>query len=506
MFIRKKKNISGSTSVQIISKANKKYKVIETIGSGKTNEEIELLVQKAYHRKSEIEGTISLFPDKNDSYIESYLAQISNSQVQVIGPELIFGRIFDHIGYNKLEPQLFRHLVITRLYHPGSKLKAIDYLYRFLGISIKIDVIYRFLDDLVNIKEQIEMITYNHTKMLLCGEINIVFYDMTTLHFESSDEDDLRRTGFSKVGKHQNPQIYLGLLVTLQGLLIGYDIYEGNIYEGHTLVPFIKRIESRFDLSKPIVIADAGLLTKNNIRSLQNSGYQYILGGKIKNEPDEIKTQILAYNWDNGKSIDILKSKDCRIIVSYSESRAKKDKSNRVKGLQRLEKRLKSGKLTKANINNRGYNKYLKLTGQIDIEIDYTKYEFDSKWDGLKGYITNTKLPPNEIIENYRQLWRIERAFRISKTDLKIRPIYHRLKHRIDGHICISFVAYAIYMELERVLKLENSAISVKRAVELTHNMYQLNIVLPDSKRHKSILLEMNNEQNELFKIIEKYF
>lgn len=138
-------------------------------------------------------------------------------------------------------------------------------------------------------------------------------------------------------------------------------------------------------------------------------------------------------------------------MVYYSEKRAHRDAHNRKRGLERLEKRLKSGRLTKSNINNRGYNKYLEMTGEINISIDYRKYESDSVWDGLKGYVTNSKLPDKMIMENYAQLWHIEKALRISKTNLRIRPIYRRLRHRIEARICIAFTAYSIYKELERV-------------------------------------------------------
>ena len=193
-------------------------------------------------------------------------------------------------------------------------------------------------------------------------------------------------------------------------------------------------------------------------------------------------------------------------MVSYSEKRAAKDRHNRERGLARLEKNLKRGRLTKSNLNNRGYNKYLKLIGDVQVQIDYEKYNADQLWDGLKGYITNTSLRSKQIIENYNHLWQIEKAFRISKTDLQIRPIYHRLRHRIEGHICIAFTAYAIYKELEKTLKAENSYLSVKRAADLTHNMYQLNVVLPESKHTKSVLLNMNQEQGDLYQIILKYY
>ena len=172
----------------------------------------------------------SLFIFENDALIEGFLTQLQNSQVRTAGPELIFGKIYDAIGFNAVQEDMFRHLVISRLAFPLSKLKTIDYLYRFQGVSLEISSIYRFLDKLnAKLKDQVERISFAHTLKVLQDKISIVFYDMTTLYFEASDEDDLRKTGFSKDGKHQNPQIFLGLLVGMGGYAIGYDIFEGNI-------------------------------------------------------------------------------------------------------------------------------------------------------------------------------------------------------------------------------------------------------------------------------------
>ena len=146
------------------------------------------------------------------------------------------------------------------------------------------------------------------------------------------------------------------------------------------------------------------------------------------------------------------------------------------------------------------------MKGEIIVSINYEKYNEDTQWDGLKGYITNSKLSPKNIIENYGQLWQIENAFRMSKTDLRIRPIYHRIADRIEAHICISFVAYAVYKELERILKKEKSTLSLKQAAEQTQNMYQINVTLPESKRKQNILLKMTEKQTELIRIIAKNF
>src|SRR3989337_113770 len=293
MFIRKNKNRNNSISVQVISKDNGKYKLLKTLGTASTDQEIEFLYQRARQYIQDKQGTIGLFINRDDAVIESYLNTIKNGQIQVIGPELIFGKIYDTIGFAQLKEELFRHLVITRLYQPGSKLKTIDYLYRFMGISKSVDEIYRFLDKLSGqLKWRVEEISFAHTKKVIGKDISIVFYDMTTLYFESSDEDDLRKTGFSKDGKHQNPQIYLGLLVGVGGYAIGYDIFEGNIYEGHTLIPFLEKMSAKFNLGKPVVVADAGLLSKENILSLEEKSYKYIIGARLRNEPEYIKQKI----------------------------------------------------------------------------------------------------------------------------------------------------------------------------------------------------------------------
>ncbi len=506
MFIREKPNKSGSISVQIISKVKGINKVVKTIGNSRTREGVDLLMTQANNELNDIRKQTSLFSSEDDYKIESFLSSLDNADVIVIGPELVFGKIYDKIGFNGIDEDMFRHLVIARLAFPLSKLKTIDYLFRYQGVNLNIDSIYRFLDKLNNsLKDQVEQISYQHTLKLLNNKISVVFYDMTTLYFEASDEDDLRKTGFSKDGKHQNPQIFLGLLVGMGGYAIGYDIFEGNIFEGHTLMPTLEKLSNKFNLSKPIVVADAGLLSKENIDSLEGNGYKYILGARIKNETIAIKQQIINLPLKNNEHKTIKKSTGQRLVITYSDKRAAKDEHNRKRGLQRLEKRVTSGKLTKSNINNRGYNKYLKMEGEIKIGIDHDKFEEDKKWDGLKGYITNSRLGPQKIIENYKNLWHIEKAFRMSKTDLKIRPIYHRNKHRIEAHICISFTAYSIYKELERLLYKEKASLSVKKAAELTKTMYQLNVVLPDSKKQKKILLNMDEKQRELLKIIVKY-
>jgi len=337
----------------------------------------------------------------------------------------------------------------------------------------------------------------------LKDNIGVVFYDMTTIYFESSQPDELRMTGFSKEGKHQHPQILLGLLIGSNGYPIGYEIFEGNTFEGHTLIPVMERFSRRFDLGKPIVVADAGLLSNDNINALEESGYEYILGARIKNESKQIIDQIHKSEFTDGGIIVIKKQGQTKLFVSFSNKRAEKDHFNRERGLKRLEKSLSAGKLTKSNINNKGYNKYLKMEGNISIEIDYEKFEKDANWDGLKGYLTNTNLSGKQVIDEYNNLWMIEKAFRISKTDLKIRPIYHRLKDRIEAHICVSFMSYVLYKELERVLQSDQTKLSIEKAIDQIKKMYEVTFKDSYGKQYK-IVLKSNRLQQRIIKLVNQ--
>jgi transposase len=209
--------------------------------------------------------------------------------------------------------------------------------------------------------------------------------------------------------------------------------------------------------------------------------------------------QILALKLENGQCEEIEFDQDTRLIISFSQARAIKDKSNRQRGLGKLERAIKTGRLSKKNINNRGYNKYLKLDGQVEVSIDYDKFSDDDKWDGLKGYVTNTKLNKDQVITQYSNLWMIEYAFRISKSDLRIRPIYHRLRNRIEAHICIAFCAYKIYKELERQLKLANAKWTPEKAIDIANTIFEMTIITPFLR--ESRLLLQNKEQIELLKL-----
>lgn len=203
MFVRRNPGRKGAISIQIVEKVKGRLRVIKTIGTSSDPDRIEVFYQRA---RQEIHRTVSqlaLFPSLADHIVESFMSSISNGQVQVIGPELVIGKMFDKVGLNQIQEPLFRHLVLCRIVHPGSKLKTVDYMQRYHSKTISMMQVYRFLDQFsAQSQQKAESIVFDHSQAVVGFGLSTVFYDVTTLYFEASDEDDLRQLGYSKDGKH----------------------------------------------------------------------------------------------------------------------------------------------------------------------------------------------------------------------------------------------------------------------------------------------------------------
>jgi transposase len=187
------------------------------------------------------------------------------------------------------------------------------------------------------------------------------------------------------------------------------------------------------------------------------------------------------------------------LIVGYSDLRAKKDRYNREKGVKRLQKAYRTGQITEENINQRGYNRFLDISEDVKVVINKERIIQDGQWDGLKGYITSTDLEVKAVYEQYSSLWQVENAFRVTKGTIALRPMFHFTPKRIEAHVCLCFVAYKIYKELDRVLKLSGINLSVDKVLSIAKTSTTLKIRLPVcnetltktmllTRRHKSIV------------------
>lgn len=504
MYVRKKRNKSGSTSVVIVDKSSGRYVEIKTIGISSNATEIAQLVNQghAWIRKQEELSypKLDLFGEESNQkheeliLTEQFLANISN--ILFNGTDLILNRVFDRIGFNSIEDDVFRKLVLSRLSYPASKAATVEYLKNHFDEDLNLSRIYRYLDKLGDKQHQeIQRISVEHTREILGGSIGVMFYDVTTLYFETDREDDLRKTGFSKEGKHSNPQIILGLLVSLDGYPLAYCIHEGNKYEGHTMLPVVEAFVKEYGLDEFIVVADSGLMNNANIEELERLGYKYIIGAKLKTEKASIRRYIHDQPKKDRQMFEIDKGKGRRLLVGYTDDRAKKDAYNRDKGVRRLEKAYRRGSLTKENINKRGYNKFLDINSNIEVAINYGKIAQDSAWDGLKGYLTNTIIPTEQVYAAYHNLWNVERAFRIAKSKIEIRPMFHFTQKRIEAHVCICFVALKVYKELERILKMAEIGLSVDKVLAMAKTITTIQIKLPINKEIISKTLVMKRHK-----------
>lgn len=484
MFVRKKKNPSGIVSIQIIDKNHGKYRVVKTIGSSSDPATIDSLFKEGQKWIDNHLGHIDIFEqaekEKEEKQIVEYL--ISNIEsILINGSQLILDKVFKSIGFDQVGDEILKHLVIARLSQPMSKSGTVGYLKDYFDEDIHYQKIYRYMDTLNNTKqEQIQSISVEHTRKIMGGEIGLMFYDVTTLYFESDISDELREPGFSKDGRHSQPQVVLGLLVSRDGYPLSYSIFNGAQYEGRTMLPVVEDFIHKFQLKDFVIVADSGLMNKNNIGLLESAGYKYILGARIKNESEKVKQWILSLEKRENEFYEH-SANGSRLVIGYSDKRARKDQYNRDKGIKRLQKAYKSGKVTKENINKRGYNKFLEISQNVEVIINPEKIKEDEKWDGLKGYITNTTLTPQEIYKQYSGLWVIEKAFRVTKGTIEIRPMFHFTPRRIEAHVTICFIAFKVYKELERIIKLNGIKLSVDKVLYIAKTITTIKVRLPQS-------------------------
>jgi transposase len=343
--------------------------------------------------------------------------------------------------------------------------------------------IYRYLDKLQKHQvEQVKSISFKHTLQLFGNQMSIVFYNLIALYFKARMKMILNEWRVQQRWQAPAAPDSFGIVSVRQGgYRPDYDVFDGDKYEVDTLLPIIEYFVTNHKQKQLIVLADAGLLSQKNMALLTEKQFQYILGARIKNENAAIRKQVLDLRLQDVQSAMLLREDDSKLIVSYKKAKAVNDYNNRQRGLEKLEKKVQSGRLTKRHISNKGYNKYLKIAGQASISVDKEKFEDDKKWDCLKGHRTNTNLSKEEVIEQYHQLWQIEKAFKISKHDLQIRPIYRRLKRRIEAHICIAFAICKIYKELKRQLKEKQTGQSPEQAIDILKTMLIVQFTTPYS-------------------------
>ncbi len=307
----------------------------------------------------------------------------------------------------------------------------------------------------MNLKTKTESISLDFSKQHYQFNFDLLFYDVTTLYFESFKEDELRKNGFSKDSKSQQPQVPVALMVTKEGFPIAYEVFTGNTFEGHTIIPFVKSFITKNSVKKFTIIADAAMLSKDNIIELKSNAINYIVGARLGNLSDEVIT-VIDKNIirEDGKNIRI-KTENGYLICNYSSVRYRKDKHEMDKQIEKA----------KSVVNHPSKNKKLKFTkanGQ-NITLSQKLINKTQKLLGIKGYCTDLEeriVDNRTIIDRYHELYKIEQAFRISKSDLQTRPIFHFKEEPIKLHLLVCFIALVVSKHIEL-----QTSISIKKFI-----------------------------------------
>jgi transposase len=502
MFVRTQLQANGKISILIVENVRDQGKVRQkTLRRVATvlPLEVERFKELAEHIKAEMEVATepNLFPAEtlaemvissrkrslsDDSPLPVNIRKIREEHRVVSGIHEIYGSLYDEIGFGRIfnrcpvSRSVMKDIVMARLAQPCSKRASVEMLERDFGIKTPLEKVYRMMDTLTDARiKQVQRLSWNHSRSLLTKEVKVMFYDCTTLYFESFTEDELRSFGYSKDHKFNQGQVLLALMVTEEGLPVGYEVFPGNMYEGDTFKSAIDKIKTRYKVKRAVIVADSGLLSKFNLELLEREKLDYILGARLKSLSKKWQEKILDNRtYEKMKNEDeILRistfayTKTKRLIVSYSNKRAEKDRLDREKAVKTLYEKLEKSKKPESLISNYGYRKFLCVEGDVNVRVDEEKMTKASLWDGLHGVFTNIKeedMSAEEVLSQYHGLWQVEESFRISKHDLRVRPIFHWSGERIKAHLAICFVAFSLIRFLQhRILKEKQERYSADR-------------------------------------------
>ncbi|MEN6509179.1 MAG: IS1634 family transposase [Smithella sp.] len=518
MFVRIKPKPNGKKSVQIVEsyrRADKvSQKIVRHIGQAVTDREVEEMTRLAQSIITEMEEekqpTLPFFDpmnvlkagrQKKESGDTVKVGNLREEQRIIDGIGDVFGKLYKDLKLDKLiggthkDAQwndILESCVLARIANPVSKRRTASLLEEDYGIKIPLEKIYRVMDHVADREADIKQHIAQTTLSLFKEHVDVLFFDVTTLYFESIETDELRDFGFSKDCKFKEVQVVLALVTTTKGLPITYRLFPGNTYEGGTLVGMVQDLQTQYTIDNILLVADRAMFNEENLSQMESLGIQYIVAAKLKALPRNLKTDIFQAEYKAdviGDELHWLKEfehKSRRLVVGYSSKRAKKDAADRQRLVDRLMKKVKGNKIhVKDLIPNYGSKKYITVENS-SATINQEKIEADAQWDGLHGVITNVAdKTPGELLSRYRELWQIEEAFRINKHDLKMRPIFHWTENRIKAHIAICFLAFTLAKQAVYRIALQQDPMSFEQIRnELLHAQSSVVIDLASQKKY----------------------
>ena len=507
MDVRTTKTGSGNTAVQVVERYNHQTKIIKHFGSAKSTKELNTLITLAKQYIRESNNTLPLFPEILKETEKTHLVSIDHLTFTKTYHQFayeFFSFFYARSGFDIIHNSILKDLAIIRLIEPASKFTSLELLKEYFNIHYGHTTFYKALKELPDQKEIIETVAINYAQKYLSFDFSLVFYDVTTLYFESfkADEDmrdengevieGLRKPGFSKDNKPQQPQIMIGLVVNNDGYPIAIETFSGNTFEGHTMIPIIQKLQKKHTIHTLTIVADAGMLSKKNIEDIEASGLTYIVGARLGNIPMKTLKEISQELNKTEGVYSRMALPYGLLICDYSKKRAAKDRSDRNKQLKKAEYQIQNPEKTKRR--TRFVTEESKSTIRLNTELIIK----DELKEGLKGYYTNLEYTDNElIIARYKDLWHVEKSFRIAKSDLEARPIFHHKKDSIEAHILIVFVSLCLAKSIELV-----SNLSIKKVKKSIWPI--LDIEFKDTLTNQTFVKRMQVDANPMADLLKK--
>src|SRR4030043_643930 len=466
--------------------------------------------------KGIIENLIEKFAALSKQYILVSKLDESIRDTLIYGPMLVVNHLWKQLQMQpllegiqqqyKIEfslEQAVKLMISNRLIDPLSKSAAFNWKEKVYGEDwdqLELQYLFRSLDIIADHQDMLEKSFFEKTRSLFKSPVSIVFYDLTTIYFESQQADALKRFGYSKDNKTDCVQVVIGLVINQDGLPISYHLFPGNTYEGKTVVPVLNKLKKDFLLEKIIFVGDKGIVGNEIMQELSSAGYEYIIAAKISKVSDEYHQDIL--NRENYTRLDDIISayqiivEGQRLVLGYSKKRAEREKKQRELLLERLQKKLDKSSTPKS-ITKSAYNSYLTMEGESRMIIDPQKVETKEKWDGFFGFYTNNQSMSNkDIVLTYQMLWQIENSFRLLKSTLDLRPVYHWPEKRIHGHIMICFLSLYMLRAIEfRINRQEKLDLSTD---EVFYHLDKIRAVTINAFKKRVVMRTEITEQNNL--------
>ncbi len=539
MFVRVKTTPnSPRKSVQLVESVRDgtavRQRIVRHIGIALDEDELVRLKDLAEVVKAKLQADTQpqLFPPEDvaeqlsaararqdGSPLKVELKALRETQRLISGIHAVYGAVYDALGLPRLLPawryrashKALFHTVMARLANPDSKRASVRALAADFGVQVSLPQVYRMMDRLDEACiERLNTLAETQARALLGGPLRVLFFDCTTLYFESFTDDDLKQPGYSKDAKFKECQVLLALAVTDTGLPVRYTVLPGATFEGHSLIPVVKALQTDCRAEDAVIVADRGLLSEANLSALENAGLHYIVGARLKSLPHALQTQVLDEDrYETLTDGDRLRVLDLphntrRLVVGCSPVRAEKDRKDRDQAIAKLRKKLAKSNNPKDLLNNYGYKKYLQVNGESTLSVNPDKIAQAQRWDGLHGVITNlpATTTATTILSQYRGLWQVEDTFRVSKHDLKVRPIYHWTPKRIEAHIAIAFMSLLCVRHLQYRMTLQARPVSpdvIRNA--LVHVQHS---VLEHTQTHRRYVIPsaVNETSRQLYKVM----